>query len=229
MQIIDGVRQITTRGLNIFLILEDEITIIDTGMRGSAPAIVRAIKKLGRSIEEVSLILITHNHLDHIGGLKWLRMLAPAKIAVHRDDINLRQRGLPYKGLLNVVMKAPFMPALWPSMYITEKDVDIVLKGGEILEPLGGLEVIHTPGHTPGGICLFSPARKILFAGDTISHRGRDFFIPLGLVNSDNAQLRQSVKKLAQLNFDILCYGHGRPLKDNASAMMKDWLKRKGL
>jgi glyoxylase-like metal-dependent hydrolase (beta-lactamase superfamily II) len=229
MQIIPSVYQLTIKGLNTFLILEEEITLIDTGVRGSGLAIGRTVKNLGRSIEEVSLIIITHNHLDHIGGLKGLRKFTPAKVAIHSNDLGFKQKGLPYHGLLKAIMKTPFMPAIWPFMYVTEKDVDIVLQGGEMLKPLGGLEVVHTPGHTPGGICLYSAKKKILIAGDTISYRNRDFFMAPKLVNSDNAQLKQSVKQLAQLDFDILCYGHGKPLKGNASAKLKDWLKRKGL
>ena len=229
MQIIPGVHQLTIRGLNTFAILEEEITLIDTGLRGNAPAIAAAISKLGHSVDEVSLIIITHNHIDHIGGLDGLRKLTSAKVAVHSDDLNFKKKGLPYHGWLKALMQAPFMPVLWPSMYITEKDVDIVLRGGEVLKPLGGLEVIHTPGHTPGGICLYSAAKKIVFAGDTINHRARSFSLAPPLVNSDNAQLKQSVKRLAQLDFDILCYGHGKLLKGNASAMLKDWVERKGL
>ncbi len=229
MQVISGVHQLKIRGINTFLIIEEEITLIDAGLRGSAPAIAKAISKLGRSIEEVSLIIITHNHLDHIGGLPGLRKLTSAKVAVHRDDTGFRQKGVPYHGFLKAVMKIPFMPAIWPFMYATEKDVDIVLEGGEVLNPLGGLEVIHTPGHTPGSICLYSAKRKIVFAGDTTGHRNRDFFVPPRAVNSDSAQLKQSVKKLSQLDFDILCYGHGKPLKNNASSMLKDWLERKSL
>ncbi len=229
MQIVPGVHQLAIRGISIFLIIEEEITLIDAGLRGSVPAIARAISKLGRSIEEVSLIIITHNHLDHIGGLPELRKISGARVAIHRDDLNFRQKGLPYRGWLKAIMKAPFIPAVWPFAYATEKDVDIVLQGGEVLSPLGGLEVIHTPGHTPGGISLYSAAKKLIFIGDTINHRARDFSLAPPFVNSDNARLKQSVKRLAQLDFDVLCYGHGRPLMENASARLRDWIKRKGL
>ncbi len=63
MEVLPGVHQITIRSTNIFLIVEEKITIVDVGFRGSAPRIVKAIRSLGRSIEEVSLIIITHNHL----------------------------------------------------------------------------------------------------------------------------------------------------------------------
>ncbi|MFC1847161.1 MBL fold metallo-hydrolase [Chloroflexota bacterium] len=220
---------ILIRGINIFLIMEEEITVIDTGLRGSASAIAGAIGELGRSVEEISLIIITHNHIDHIGGLPELRKISGARVAIHRDDLNFGQKGLPYRGWLKIIMKAPFMPAFWPSMYATEKDVDIVLQGGEVLKPLGGLEVIPTPGHTPGGISLYSASRKLIFVGDTINHRARDFSLTPPFVSSDMMQARQSVKRLAQLDFEVLCYGHGKPLMQSASARLRDWIKRKDL
>ncbi|GAH19098.1 unnamed protein product [marine sediment metagenome] len=69
VEIIPNVYQITLRVTNIILIAEEELTLIDTGFRGSAPQIMSFIQRLGRSPEEITLIILTHNHLDHAGGL----------------------------------------------------------------------------------------------------------------------------------------------------------------
>ncbi|MFC1954877.1 MBL fold metallo-hydrolase, partial [Chloroflexota bacterium] len=140
------VYQLANRGTNAILIVEQELTLVDTGHNGYSHQIADFIRQLGRSPEEISLIIITHNHVDHVGGLAEIRKFTSAKIAIHQNDIGERGN--------NPTVKA--------------EDADIPLKGGEILNPLGGLEIIHTPGHTPGCISLFSPRNKLLIIGDAM-------------------------------------------------------------
>src|SRR3990172_7691189 len=85
------VYQITVRGANMLLIVEDSLTLIDTGHRGSGPEIIESIKQLGRSPEEISLIILTHNHIDHVGGLAELKQITKARVAIHRTDIGERK------------------------------------------------------------------------------------------------------------------------------------------
>ncbi|MFH1662973.1 MAG: MBL fold metallo-hydrolase [Chloroflexota bacterium] len=229
MQVISGLHQVTVRSTNIFLIVEDKITIIDAGFRGSAKRIAMAINNLGRSMEEVSLIIITHNHLDHIGGLPGLREMTSAKVAVHRADLSYSEEGLPYSGFLKLLLKIPGVSFFWPLIYAKPDDVDIQLEGGEVFSPLGGMEVIHTPGHTPGSVSLFFPQTKLLIVGDLFGGGHGDFWLTPKTVSSDVSQARESVKRLAQLDFDILCCGHGKPIIGGASAVLRDWVKRKGL
>jgi len=228
MQVIPGVHQITHRCVNIILIVEGKLTLIDTGFRGSASRIADYISRLGRSVEEVELIIITHNHLDHIGGLPALKKMTPARVAVHKDDLSEDESGLPYPGYLRRMMKLPLVSLFRPLVYARPGDVDIQLAGGEVLPPLGGLEVIHTPGHTPGGISLFSAERKLLIVGDMLNTRHRDIIPPAKMVSSDLPQAIEEVKRLAQLDFDTLCCGHGRPVVGGASARVRDWIKRRG-
>ena len=75
LEIIPRVYQLTDRGANIILITEEELTLIDTGLPGSLTRILDFIHSLGRSAEEIGLIIITHNHFDHAGGLAELRRL----------------------------------------------------------------------------------------------------------------------------------------------------------
>jgi len=227
MEVIPGVHQMTVRSANIFLIVEEEITIVDTGFRGSAKRIIRAIRNLSRSPEEISLIIITHNHLDHIGGLPGLRSFTSAKVAMHRADLSYSRNGLPYPGYFKNLMKIPFVSVFWPMAYAKPNDVDIQLEGGEVLPPLGGLEVIHTPGHTPGSISLFAPKRSLLIVGDTINSSHRDLWLTPKSISSDVSQARESVKQLARLDFDILCCGHGKPIVGGASARLRGWIERK--
>lgn len=228
MLIIPGVYQFTIRNTNIFLICEETITIVDTGFQGSEKRITEAISGLGRSIEEVSLIIITHNHLDHIGGLPGLHGMTHSTSVLHRMDLALTEEGLPYSRFIRLLLKIPGVSLFWPLVYAKPDDIDNLLKGGEILYPLGGLEVIHTPGHTPGSISLFSQQKKILIVGDLLNNGHHELHLTPRSVSSDILQAKESVKQLTQLDFDILCCGHGRPIIGDASMVLTHWVRRKG-
>jgi len=81
MEVIPQVYQITSKYTNVILIAEEELTLIDTGVRGSSSNIIKFVRSLGRSVEEITLIILTHNHLDHIGGLAELKKFTTAKVA----------------------------------------------------------------------------------------------------------------------------------------------------
>ncbi|UCG54034.1 MAG: MBL fold metallo-hydrolase [Dehalococcoidia bacterium] len=229
MQIIPGLHQITFRNTNIFLIVERKITIIDTGFRGSIKSITRAISKQDRSIAEVGLIVITHNHLDHIGGLPGLMQMTHAKTAVHRADLSYGEQGLPYSGFLKLLLKIPGVSFFWPLIYATPDDIDIQLEGGEVFNPLGGMEILHTPGHTPGSISLLFRRQKLIIIGDILNNGRRELHLTPKSVSSDMSQVRESVKRLAQLDFEILCFGHGRPIIGSASVVLQDFIRKKNL
>ncbi|MBA7665951.1 putative metallo-hydrolase YflN [subsurface metagenome] len=227
MEIIPKVYQITHRSTNIILIAEDELTLVDTGFRGSSPQIISFIQSLGRSVEDISLIIITHNHLDHVGGLAELKKFTKAKVAVHKADLSDSEDGLPYPKIARKLLHIPPFSILRPLLYAKLDDIDIQLEGGEVFSPLGGLQVIHTPGHTPGSISLFSPQKKLLIVGDALNNRRQNLRLPPKFVSTDLTQAVDSVKRIAQLDFDILCFGHGKPLTQDAPTKVRHLIKSK--
>jgi glyoxylase-like metal-dependent hydrolase (beta-lactamase superfamily II) len=86
---------------------------------------------------------------------------------------------------------------------------------------MGGLKVIHTPGHTPGSICLFAPRHKLLIVGDVLVKHSQSIHFPHKSASTDLSQAVKSVQRLAGLDFEIICFGHGRPLTENARAKLQ--------
>ena len=217
-EIMPQVYQLTTRGVNIILIAEQELTLIDAGFRGSSRKVADFISSLGRSVEEISLIIITHNHFDHIGGVVELRRLAKVRVAAHKADMLDADGELPYPAgrRISTLLSVPPFSALRRRLALMSDDIDIKLEGGEVLKPLGGLEVIHTPGHTPGSIGLYSQSHKLLIVGDTLVSRGKFPDLPHKMVSTHFTQAVDSIKKMAQLDFDVVCFGHGPPINEDA-------------
>jgi len=226
MEILPSIHRIAVRGVNLLLIAEEQLTLADTGFRGSLPAVRRYIEKLGRSIDELGLIIVTHNHLDHSGAALELVQASGARVAAHEADLSELEAGLPYPDFALKALRLPLVSLLRPLSYPAPDQVAVKLKGGEVLPQLGGLQVIHTPGHTPGSISLYIPSRKLLVVGDLINHRLPRLRLPPRSVSCDIPQAVDSIKKLCQLDFEALCFGHGRPILKGAKEELLALLSR---
>jgi hydroxyacylglutathione hydrolase len=174
--------------------------LIDVGMDSSD-----IIPELGKHIDlhDLELIILTHCHYDHSGGAGGVAATTGAKIAVHKNDAPL---------LLNPDASASRLFGKKAPIIVP----DILLAGGE---KFGELEIIHTPGHTPGGICLYDPKSKVLFSGDTVFQDGS--FGRTDLYGGDSSQLIGSIKKLTLLDVNIMYPGHGDIVNNNANDQIK--------
>jgi len=228
MEIIPRVHQLQIRMTNVFLLVEEKLTLVDTGYRGSTQRIMNLVQQLGRSPTDIDLIVITHYHLDHTGCLAELKALTGAKVAAHKDDATYISREAP---LLSPSQRG-LLPRLGTRILglgrAKAAEVDILLEDGQELSPLGGMRVIHTPGHTPGSICLLFPQRRLLMVGDALNYRRR-LSLPPRLYSVDMARARQSVKRLAELQFDTLCFGHGQAIIEGAAASVQELINRSKL
>jgi len=226
LEVIPQVYQLTVGGTNTILIAEKELTLVDTGFPGGSAQVIDLIHKLGRSVAEIGLIVLTHNHFDHAGGLPDLKKLSQAKVAAHRADVSSNEGPLPYPGIVQKLLRIPPFSALRGAFSVKPGEIDVKLEGGEVLEPLGGLKVIHTPGHTPGSISLFAPASKLLIGGDALNKRRNNLRLPPKMASTDLTQAVESVEKIAQLDFDTLCFGHGRPLIGDAHLKVQKLIEK---
>jgi len=190
-----------------------DLSIIDAGLMGKGKYKLEAIGKLGISLEDISRIIMTHTHLDHIGCLKEIMERIPkAELWIHEAEATPLEKG-DERGVYGMDMfRTMCMPQynLKPGAF--KFDVTRKLKGGETLE-IGGMtwEVLHIPGHSAGSMALYQSEQKVLIPGDTVY---ADYAIGrFDLHGADGPALSRSLTTLAELDVDILLPGHNRIVK----------------
>jgi glyoxylase-like metal-dependent hydrolase (beta-lactamase superfamily II) len=181
---------------NCFIIGDEETkdgAIIDPG--DESWTILNAVEDLGL---EIRYIIATHGHFDHNAGTAGLKEKLDAPFLIHRDDLKFVQRSVK-------------SAAKWGITIDQVPDPDQFIGEGDVLK-LGGLEleVVHTPGHSPGGISLYIESENVVFSGDTLFQGsiGRTDF-----EGGSMAILARSIReKLYALPDSTIVYsGHGPP------------------
>ncbi len=209
--------QLTHLGaINCYLVREDDgFTLIDTAWpSGQAQAIMREANKLGLPIAR---ILLTHAHIDHVGSLDALHAALPnAQVAISERDARLLSGDLS----LDPSEPQDKRPGGYPC---TTKPTLLLHKGDRI----GSLEVIATPGHTPGHIAFLDTRDRALIAGDAFQTLGGvavsgtvKLLFPLPALSTWQKGLAlESARKLLALQPSLLAVGHGRMLSHPQAAM----------
>ena len=219
MEIVKGVYSIKLFFNRAFLLTGENLVLIDTGYPYQAQRITRFIRKIGRKPEELSLIILTHHHIDHRGSARALKKLTGAKIAAHPDDIPfINGKKHSYKGYK--LKWVQFLLFLTELIFRQEKvNVDIELRDGN---SINNLIIHHTPGHTEGSISLFFYDKKILFCGDTVPYI-------LGKIRSPNPYSLNhkmeflSLKKLSKLDLEILLPGDCRMVLEDGGQVLREF------
>lgn len=171
-----------------------EAALIDTGAGRSTSMIVDNILAAGVELASVKYIVVTHGHIDHIGGLAFLQERLQAEVIAHQLELPAIEEGLPH-----------LTAAAWYGVKYEKVKVDQVLQREEEKIKVGQLELVclHTPGHTIGGISPYvdTGGKRVLF--------GQDIHGPFNeRWGSDLNQWELSMQKLIELKADILCEGH---------------------
>ena len=178
----------------VYLLNLKELILIDTGAGCSVDKIIKNIEKLGFDPRNLTKILLTHCHIDHIGGVPELKKRFGPKIYIHILDAPPLEKG-------DQILTA----ASWYQTTFPSTPVDVKFNSPEEVLRIGGEKIIclHTPGHTPGSICIYldKDGKRVLFAQDLHGPLLEEF-------GSNLRDWDRSTKKLLELDADILCEGH---------------------
>ena len=221
MEIVPGLRSVRLLGSKSYLVVEDEITLIDAGLQGSGTLLRRYLDGIGRSPRDVKRIVCTHGHPDHIGGVREIAAMTGAEVLMHEADV-LRLK-MDMKGALKELRPWAFVAA------ITRGPEDATpMPDDSVIPALGGLRVVHTPGHTPGSVCLYSAAHRLLIVGDVLQVIRGSLSLPSLVFTEDMALARSSIARLAELDVRTICFAHYPTWREGGGEALRALAEREG-
>ena len=222
------------RHVNGFLLRDgDDFTLVDTGLQTdeSRQALMQNLEALKIPVNQITRILITHIHPDHFGLAAELRERTGAELVIHRLEVALMEpRYARAEDLVHDVAEwlskngvpadqAEFLKSasMAAREFVKVVDPDVLLEGAERLRIDGSeLEVIWTPGHSPGHCCFYWPDRRVLFSGD---HLLPKISPNIGLHPQSGADplddYLQSLARIDGLPVDLVLPAHGDPFSDH--------------
>lgn len=196
-----GKNRFIERFVYTYIITEDDIVLIDSGVSGSGKIIFDYILKQGRTPSQIAMTVLTHAHIDHIGGAPFIKNNTNCIAAAHVDDIRwmedteLQEKERPVPG--------------FKSLIEGNIKIDRILEDGETirLNNDSTIEVIHTPGHSRGHISLYYGKDRVLITGDCLPVSGD---MPV----YDDVELSlASIDKLAEMkDIDVLLSAWADPV-----------------
>jgi len=190
-------------------------------MPGNTNKIINFLTKLGMKPNDGRYMVLTNTDMDHSGSVADLKKMTDTKVAIHSKDapaVSEKRTLKEVKGVLSPIFT--IMPKIIKSCLI---EPDILLNDGN---EIGGLKVIYTPEHTIGHISLLYQPENLLFAGDALRSDLNGNILPMSrsmTLDMDEAWI--SLRKIAELDFDIIRPRHGAPVVGNASEKVKSLLK----
>jgi hydroxyacylglutathione hydrolase len=201
----------------VYFVGAPENTLIDAGMPGKADKIISALAQIGVQPLQVKRIIVTHHHWDHVGGLWELKKRTGAEIIAHSRDADYisgkRPRRAPRR-LPGRVMYAIF--GLVGARNVPAVEVDRCVNDGD---RIGAFVVVHTPGHTPGHICLLRG--DSLFSGDLLQAISPAFRETPHMLTADVPTSRVSIRKIAGLEFQAILSSDNPPYVFRASERVR--------
>jgi glyoxylase-like metal-dependent hydrolase (beta-lactamase superfamily II) len=231
VQVAQGVHRVTGGVCNFYLVEEGgRLLLVDAGAPRDWDLLVRTLPALGRRLEDLEAVLVTHAHSDHTGFAERARSTTAAPVWIHEADAAVAKGAKPQKNdgrASRYLLRVEFYRTLFSlarrgaTRLVPVEEVS-TFGDGETLQLPGSPRVVHAPGHTPGSAALLLEGRRVLLAGDVLATRnpltGRDGpqIMPSGL-NRDTPQALRSLDVLERVPADVLLPGHGEPWTQGAA------------
>ena len=221
LPVVPGVFQIRAIASRVTALAdEDGLVLVDAGGTGSRRLIEAGLRDAGYSLNDVRLVAVTHYHPDHTGGLGPLSETS-IPIAAHEDEAPIISREVEYPSpfkdpTLGVMTKPLIRSVAGKSVPVTYR-----LRDGDTLPTADGVRIVHTPGHTPGSICLYVESKKLLIVGDALQYSHGALTPPARSVTHDFDLAMESLKKLSELEFETVCFSHFSPMREGAPESLK--------
>ncbi len=232
MEIVPGLHCIAGVGLGVNAYVwhpapnercDGEPIVFDCGYPWHAEAMFDSLRSLGCPVDQVRTVAITHDDYDHSGALADLVEASGALVVAHEFEVAslagtvwrpMPNYNSPFSWFLRGVTGVAYAAKTKRAVTVTYPVQDGARLPGDWI-------AVHTPGHTPGHLAYWHPAERVLIAGDALgSHLRGEIRAPLGAYSVDNREVAQSVRKLAALDPDVICFGHGPEITGGAAGAL---------
>jgi len=235
-QVVDGIHRLGDHYVNWY-VLEDggRLTVIDAGLPGHWEQLPSLLTSIGRTVDDIVVVLLTHRHPDHLGCAERIRQAAQARVLIHGDDADGARRG----GIDPPTTLGSARLLIRPAMIRYVIDVSraggahvppitevATFADGERLDVPGHPRIIHAPGHTPGECVVYVEERDVVFTGDAIvtldPTTGRVGPAVLGApFTEDRVRAFASLKQIQATGAGLLLPGHGEPWRDGTAEAVR--------
>ncbi|MGB8648576.1 MAG: MBL fold metallo-hydrolase [Anaerolineae bacterium] len=217
-----GVYCIEGAGPRVYYVAYPEPMLIDTGGPGQTEIVLRALAQIGVQPISIRRIVLTHHHLGHVGGVAELKRRSGANVYAHVADIPYISGRLRRRAPRNRVERVLNSAVAWTGvMDVPPARIEKPVDEGMVVN---GWQILHTPGHTPGHICLLRD--RMLISGDLLQASAGGFREMSLSSIADIPASRASIAKIANLSFDAILSAHHAPYVMNANGKVQELAAR---